>query len=190
MRITESAPKARELAPAGTQCARLIHILDFGTHETEFQGVKKNKRQVRLTWELVDAKMADGKNFVIGKTYNASLFKSSLLDAIESMTGKPIEFEHDGSFDMGTLLGKPCMLTVAHNTKDGKTFAVPAGMSPLPTIKGKVIDCDEATNHLLNFSLDYFDKDVYDMIPEWAQKVIQTSPEWIKVYNEKQDLPF
>ena len=42
----------KELAPQGTQCARLIHILDLGTQETEFQGQKKNRRSEEHTSEL------------------------------------------------------------------------------------------------------------------------------------------
>ena len=176
----------KELAPVGTQMARLIHIVDLGTQETEFQGTKKNRRQVRLTWELVDSPMKDERNFIIGKTYNASLYKSSLLDLIQSMTGKNIEFEADGSYNMGGILGLPCMLTVVHTTKGDKTYANIGSVSPMPTIKGKVLEAEPATNHLLNFGLDEFDQDVFDMIPEWLREVIKKSPE----YATTQDLPF
>ena len=179
----------KELAPAGTQCGRLIHILDLGTQETEFQGQKKNRRQVRLTWELVDSRMQDDRTFIIGKTYNASLYKSSLLDLIESMTGKPIEFEQDGSYNMKQLLNLPCMVTVVHSTKADKTYANVGSVSPVPTIKGKKIDVEEATNHLLNFGLDEFDQDTYDMIPEWVQKIIEKSPEY-KAIKGMDSIPF
>lgn len=187
----------REIPPAGTQCARLIQIIDLGTQPTEYQGVKKDKRQVRLTWELVDAKMADGRNFVIGKSFSASLYKSSLLETIESMTGKPIQFESDGSYNMGQLLDAPCMVTVVLATKDGKTYANIGSISPMPTIKGKLIDAEPSTNHLINFGLDAFDQDTFDMIPKWVQKIIEESPEYhtatakhgeTKPYGE--DIPF
>ena len=178
-----------ENPPQGTQCARLIHIIDLGTQETEFQGQKKQRRQVRLTWELVDAKMKDGRNFVIGKTFNASLYKSGLLDTIESMTGKPIEFESDGSYNMNNLINHPCMVTVVYSEKNGNTYANIGSVSPLPTIKGKVVDCDEATNHLISFSLENFDQDTYDMIPKWIrEKLIEKSPEFKNIKSD--DLPF
>jgi len=180
----------RENPPQGTQCARLIHIIDLGTQETEFQGVKKEKRQVRLTWELVDAQMSDGRNFVIGKTFNASLYKSGLLDTIESMTGKQIEFEPDGSFDMGQLLDKPCMLTVVHATKGDKTYANIGAVSPMPTIKGKLVDADPSTNHLINFSLNPFDQDVWDMVPKWVQAIVEKSPEYAAVKSLVGDIQF
>ena len=61
-------------------------------------------------------------------------------------------------------------------------------VSPVPTIKGKKIDVEEATNHLLNFGLDEFDQDTYDMIPEWVQKIIEKSPEYRAL--KESDLPF
>ena len=180
----------KELPPVGTQCARLIQIVDLGTQETEFQGQKKNKRQVRLTWELVDAEMSDGRKFVVGKTYNASLYKSSLLDAIQSMTGKPVEFESDGSYDMKKLLDSPCMITVVHTVKGDKTYANIASLSPLPMIKGKTIDCEASTNHLINFGFDLYDQDTYDMIPAWVQAIIEKSPEYRLAKQLSDSVPF
>lgn len=178
MKLSQNDKKAFETVPSGTQCARLIHILDLGTQHTEFQGKAKDKRQLRLTWELVDAPMSDGRNFVIGKTVSASLYKSSLLELVESMMGQNIEFEADGSFDMKQLLGLPCMLTVVHTVKEGKTYANIGAISPMPTIKGKKIEAEEATNHLINFGLDSFDQDTFDMIPKWVQAIIEKSPEY------------
>ena len=170
----------RENPPEGTQCARLIHIVDLGTQHTEFQGVQKDKRQVRLTWELVDSKMSDDRPFVVGKTFNASLYKSSLLTTIESMTGKGIEFEPDGSFNMKSLLDFPCMITIKHETKGDKTYANIVNVSPLPTIKGKKIEAEPSQNHLINFGFDAFDQTVYDMVPKWIQTICEKSPEYSK----------
>ena len=180
----------RENPPKGTQCARLIHIIDLGTQHTEFQGQAKDKRQVRLTWELVDSEMSDKRKFVVGKTYNASLYKSSLLDTIESMTGKPIEFHEDGSYNMGQLLDAPCMVTIDHVVKGDKTYANITSISPMPTIKGKLVEADPSTNHILNFGLDNFDQDIYDMIPAWIQAIIEKSPEYKKIKGITQDIPF
>ena len=178
MKLNQNEKKAFETVPSGTQCARLIHLVDLGTQHTEFGGKSKDKRQLRLTWELVDAPMADGRNFVIGKTVSASLYKSSLLNIIESMQGKSIEFEADGSFDMKQLLGEPCMITVIHESKEGKTYANIGAISPLPKIKGKLVDCAEQTNHLINFGLDAYDQDTFDMVPKWIQATIEKSPEY------------
>jgi len=179
----------RENPPEGTQCARLIHIIDLGTQHTEFQGVQKDKRQVRLTWELVDTHMSDGRPFVIGKTFNASLYKSGLLNTIESMTGKGIEFEPDGSFNMASLLDFACMVTVKLETKGDKTYANLVNVSPLPTIKGKKIDAEPSQNHLINFGFDAFDQTVYDMVPKWVQAICEKSPEYGKA-KHGEDIPF
>ena len=179
----------RENPPEGTQCSRLIHIIDLGTQHTEFQGVAKDKRQVRLTWELVDTHMADGRPFVIGKTFNASLYKSGLLNTIESMTGKGIEFEPDGSFNMKSLLDFACMVTVKNEAKGDKTYANIVNVSPLPTIKGKKIEAEPSQNHLINFGFDAYDQTVYDMIPKWVQTICEKSPEFTKA-KSGEDLPF
>jgi hypothetical protein len=178
MKIPKDEKKAFELPPQGTQPARLIHILDLGTQVTDYQGKTKEKRQLRLTWELVDAKMQDGRNFVIGKTVSASLYKSNLLEIVESMTGQTIEFESDGSYDMRQLIDLPCMLTVVLTEKDGKKYANIGSVSPMPTIKGKKLEADPATNHLINFGFDAYDQTTFDVIPTWIQEIIKKSPEY------------
>lgn len=174
--------KAFELPPTGTHPARLIHIIDLGTHETPFvnakTGLPKKQRQLRLTWELVECPMADGRNFVVGNTYTASLYKSNLLNAIESMMGQKLDLAEGEDFDAKTILGAPCMVTISHTKKGDKTYANIGALSPMPTIKGNKVEADPATNHLISFSLDEFDKDAFDMIPAWLQDKIKNSPEY------------
>jgi hypothetical protein len=82
------------------------------------------------------------------------------------------------------------MLYVLHETKDGKNYANIGSVSPMPTIKGKMLEADPSTNHLINFSLDPYDKDVFDMVPKWVQEIIKKSPEW-EACNELNDsIPF
>ena len=182
----------KEIPPAGTYPGRLIWIVDMGTHETAYNGEKKNRREVRLTWELTELPMSNPeKFFVVGKKYNATLYKSNLLATIESMTGQPLSFDASGVFDMKSLLGMPCMITVVHKVDDGTTYANVGSVGPIPTLKGKKIDVDAAHNHLISFGLDPedWDQDTFDMLPEWMQKIIQTSPEY-KAIKGMDSIPF
>ena len=42
-----------EQAPAGSHVARCIKIIDLGTQESEYQGVKTIKNQILVSWEPI-----------------------------------------------------------------------------------------------------------------------------------------
>lgn len=157
-------------APQGTHIARCVQMVDLGTQETPFG----TKRQVWLQWELPDEPMDDGRPFVIGKRYTASLTKKSNLRLdLEAWRGRAFTQDELKAFDLRKVLGAPCLVSVKHVEKDGNVYANVASIAAAP--KGMTVP--EAMNPPLAFDIDEPDSEVFRLLPEWLQKAIQSSHE-------------
>jgi hypothetical protein len=162
--------------PAGSHIAVCDTVADIGLQPGS-QLFPKPKQQVYIRFELPNERIdfeKDGKKqegpCVIGKTYTASMNeKANLRHHLESWRGKAFTDEEAEAFDVSAILGKPCMLTVMHTQKDGKTYANITGIGPLPKgISAKTI-IPEITPVL------YAQPDntsTYQALPEWLRKKI------------------
>jgi hypothetical protein len=162
--------------PAGSHIAVCDTVADIGLQPGS-QLFPKPKQQVYIRFELPNERIdfeKDGKKqegpCVIGKTYTASMNeKANLRHHLDSWRGKAFTDEEAEAFDVSTVLGKPCMLTVMHTQKDGKTYANITGIGPLPKgISAKTI-IPEITPIL------YAQPDntaTYQMLPERLRKKI------------------
>lgn len=167
-----------ELAPAGNHVARCYSIIDLGYQDSEWQGVHKSVRKIRIAWELPLELMDDGQPFMVSRTYTVSLGdKANLRHDLESWRGRPFTEAELNGFEVYSILGVPCMVNVVHNpSRDGsRTYANVAGVTPLP----KGIECPPQINRTVSFDLDKFDQATYDALPEWARKkiVLHVAPE-------------
>jgi hypothetical protein len=133
-----------DLCPAGNHPAHLVAIIDLGTHDSEYEGKKKEDRKFFLAWELSGKMKPNGKPFVIGREYtvlvepNGSFSfaaESNLRKMMEGWRGK--KYESDEEIDITKLLGRPCLVNVAHKGSGEKTYANIAGISG--TINGMQI---------------------------------------------------
>jgi hypothetical protein len=174
--------------PPGTHVAVCYRFIDLGTQETEFQGQKKHQRKVMLGWELNEM-MEDGKPFMVSQRYTWSMSEKANLRAdLESWRGVAFK-ESDfgpGGFDIRRVIGAPCMLTIVHAEKNGKTYANIRAIGKLP----KGMDVPKAVNPHVYFSLDEFDQSVFDNLSAGLKAVIIKSPEYQKIVNgghESQD---
>ena len=165
-----------EPVPAGSHIAVCDIVADIGMQEGSSL-YPKPKQQVYIRFELPNERMdfeKDGKKqtgpAVIGKTYTASMNeKANLRHHLESWRGKQFTDEEAESFDVSAILGKPCMLTVMHTQKDGKTYANIAGIGALPKgISPKTI-IPEMTP-ILYAAPDNIA--TYPMLPDWLRKKI------------------
>jgi len=173
MGLLATAPEGGdfELAPEGNHLAVCYMVCDLGYHEKEWQGVTNSKRQVRLAFELSGAAMEDGQPFSVSQNYTLSLSpKANLTRDLQSWRGKQFTDEELQGFDLFNVLGKPCLVNVIHNkSQDGqKTYANIASIAALP--KGMAVP--ETANSLVRFSLDEFDQNVFNSLPDWLQKKI------------------
>lgn len=170
--------------PAGTHAAICYRVIDLGTQKGEYMGQPKIARKIMLSWELPDEKMEDGKPFTVHKRYTlSSNEKATLRKHLEAWRGKAFE-EADfgpGGFDIQNILGKPCMLTLLHEEKQGKTYANIAAVGKLT----KGITIAPQSNPGIYLSLDDFHAEIFATLPEGIRKVIASSPEYIEAVNPK-----
>jgi hypothetical protein len=124
--------KPREMPDAGQQPAACVGLIDLGTQEDEYKGVKKTLRQVAIVWELTDAPMTGYKdrNHVMINSYN--LFfndQAKLRQLIEKWFGKQFSNEESAAnFDMRLLIDpkfRKCVANVLHakGKNSGKVYA-------------------------------------------------------------------
>lgn len=162
--------------PQGTHLAICNMVVDLGKQPIEYQGQQSTKHQVYLRWELpherMDWKDKDGTERngprVIGKTYTLSLSeKANLRKDLEAWRGRAFTAEELKGFDISKLLGVPCMVTVVHSEKGGKTYANVSGVTGVPKGMAKPDGCECG---ILIYDDDNLDQ--YDALPEWLQKKV------------------
>lgn len=184
-----------ELAPTGNHRARCYGVVDLGMQRREWSGEVNYKHIVRISWELPDELMSDGRPFSITQNYTLSLSdKANLRKDLESWRGRSFtEAELEG-FDLKNMIGVPAMVNVVHRESNGKTYANVGSVSPLP----KGLECPPAVNDPLYFSLDEPGWEViYKGLPEWLQNKINCElpedeppvlPDGVKFIDD--DIPF
>jgi len=160
--------------PQGTHRAVCNLVVDLGMQRTSWQGQESVKPQVYLRFEVPDERVEYEKDGVkhegplsIGATYTASLSeKANLRHILESWRGKGFTPAELKGFDLFNVLGKPCLITVTHTEKNGKTYANITSVSGLP----KGTEPPKAEMPLLKYSAD--EPEALRQLPEWLQKKI------------------
>lgn len=171
-----------EQAPVGTHAARCVKIIDIGTQKGEYQGQANFRRQVIIGWELPTELMTEGdaagKPFTVSKFYTASLGeKANLRRDLQNWRGREFTSEELAGFSAKNILGKTCMLSLTANDK-GKTRVT--GVMALP--KGMTVP--NQVNPNIYFSLDEFDRTVFESLSKGYQKFITASPEYQHIINK------
>lgn len=161
-----------ETCPAGNHVALCYAVVDLGMQERDWQGEASVKRRVRISWELAEEIMADGRPFSASKEYTLSLNeKATLRHDLEGWRGRAFTEDELAGFDLFNVLGKPCLVNVVHQQKrDGTgSYAKVIGVTRIP----KGLPSPEPVNAQLWFSLDEPDApEKYAALPEWLQKRI------------------
>ena len=169
-----------EPAPLGSHIARCIRLIDLGTQEGEYQGVKNWRNQILITWELCDEKMADGQPYLASLFVTNSLGSKAKLRAIlTSWRGRDFTADELKKFDLQSILGAPCILSiVASDTGKHKV----AGVMKLP--KGS--KAAEPVNPQVAFWLDEsFNASVFESLSDGIKKIIMRSPEYAEAVKGK-----
>lgn len=173
--LPKNSGKEFETAPSGTFPATCYRLIDLGTQQIEWQGKIKRQPKIMLSWELSDEMMSDGKPFSIHKRYTlSSSDKSSLRKDLEAWRGVAFTDSDFGTFDIGVLLGKSCLLGIVHEAKDGNTYANISSLLRLP----KNMPAPVLVNPITRFDLSNFSQHVFDGLSESLQAVIAKSPEY------------
>ena len=206
MLISESSTeRSYKLVPAGTHMAICYGIVDLGTQAYSYQGEQKQARQCRVLWELhgedADGQpltLDDGRPLSLSQRYTLSLAeKAKLRKTLISWRGREFTAAELRGFDLRTIIGAPCMLTVTHAVKGDKTFANVDTVTAVPAALKK-LGLPELVNKKTYFSFGYFNQDEFDALTEGLKRVIIQSPEWHAVShaqptslaNVDDDIPF
>lgn len=165
-----------EMAPEGAYIARCYSIIDLGTQVTEWQGDKRQRQKVLISWELLDpaAKMSDGRPFSVSKRYTASLNENAQLRKdLQTWRGKRFTDEELEGFDLGKILGAYCQMQIVHaEGGNGKTYA---NVDAIMSTKEK----PEPINPDVQFDINKPDMEVFEGFGERLKEIIQATPEWV-----------
>lgn len=177
-----SSPRPPALDPEN-YLARLVQIMDLGIQKQRpYQGTEKAPiQEIMLTYELVTEFMpgedgepdTDRPRWVSERIplYNlkAEKAKSTLrylaLDPAQKFKG-----------DFSKLLGKPCLVAIVNNERNGVTYNNIGSVSP--PIKGMTVAALVNEPSILDLSNP--DVEVFHSLPEWIQKVIKEGLDYPK----------
>ena len=199
--------KPSEFKPldAGTHLAICDAVVAVGLQETKF-GIKDT---LFLRFEVPAERIQyikDGEEIdepmTIWARYNNNLHeKAKLRQHLEAWRGKDFtpQEEVDG-FDLSTLLGKPCVISVKHNQNGNKTYAnvdtvakIMKGQEippqELPSICFGPDDTDQWED-LPNFLQDYYDTRVKLEEPKEPDQKVIPMPEKPRDDFEDEDIGF
>lgn len=170
-------------APIGTHVARCIRLIDLGTQQNEYEGKVSQRNQVLVMWELCNEMMETDegpKPFIVSKFYTNSLNeKATLRHDLAQWRGRDFTDEECKRFDLQSILGHPCMISVIANEK-GKSKV--GGVMKMP--KGQT--SPEPQNKPFAFWLDEFNRATFDGLSDGIKKIIQKSPEYAEATNPQQ----
>lgn len=186
MQVANEA-KEREQCPEGTYNAVCVGIVDLGTQTSTFNGKTKEARKVSFTFEIQGEEDSEGNPFYVYRKYTMSLApKSSFAKDLKTWMNKTVA--KGESFEIDTLLGKPCLITITHNEGDGG--AVYANISGIAApMKGTKVAKPKA--ELLSFYMDgdRLDTATFDQLPQYIQGVIAESPEFKALASKRKGAP-
>lgn len=178
--ISESQGWDFKIIEAGQFPARCYAVIDLGTHDTEYQGVAKKRREVRFTFEFPTEtdtfkEWEPPRPFSISRTFTYSLGeKSNLRPFLESWRGRKFTDEELKGFDISKLLWVPLFVNVTHETsKKGKKFANIGSVMPLP----KGMECPEQVNENILYSPYSHDENTFARLHQRTQETILASDE-------------
>ena len=182
--------------PAGLHLARCYRIVDLGTQTTEYMGETKQQRKIMLGWEL-HGKDDEGNELVTSRGDPLAIFKNYTLSWNEKATlrndlqgwrNKPFTEEEMKRFDIQSILGAWCMLTVIPRPgKNGKMYANVKGVAPVPSVI-KSAGLPPAINPNQAFRLAEPDYELYETFGKGLKAMIEASPEW-QAFQGKKNAP-
>lgn len=143
--------------PEGSHLAVCDMFVDLGIQETNYNGQVKQQHKIYLRWQVPSLRSKWTKDDVeyegpmaIGSKFTLSLHeKASLRKILQSWRGRAFTPDELKKFDVTTVLGAPCLITVTHEPKDGggvyanvgAVAKLPPGV-PAPQIEGETLIYD------------------------------------------------
>lgn len=175
-----------ELPEPGVYPAVCVWVIDLGMQEVNWQGQTKQKRKIKLAFELVGTKMKDSRPFFIGNNYTLSLNENADLHKhLVSWRGRQFSPEEMEGFDLKNVLGAACQINVIHNiATNGNTYANPGSIIPFP--KGMQKPTPES--EFIYYDTHNHADDIWYKIPEGIRNKINCKKEESFSETENSDM--
>lgn len=150
---SDSGGKDFDPVPEGSHFAICDMFVDLGIQDSNYNGQVKTQHKIYLRWQIPALRLKYTKDDVehegpmaIGSKFTLSLHeKSALRKILQSWRGRAFTPEELKKFDVTTILGAPCLITVTHAPKEGGSGVyanigavakLPAGV-PVPSLEGE-----------------------------------------------------
>ena len=179
--------------PAGLHLGRCYRIIDLGTQRSEYDGQEKHQRKIMLGWEL-HGKDDEGEELVTERGDPLAIFKNYTLSwsekanlriDLQNWRNKPFTDAEMRRFDIQTILGAWCMLTVIPRPgKNGKMYSNVKGVAPVPSVI-KSAGLPPAINPNQVFRIAEPDFEMYENFGKGLKAMIESSPEWQALQGKK-----
>lgn len=159
--------------PAGSHIAVCNLVADVGMQPGSGM-YPEPKRKLYVRFEIPNERVEferDGQKvegpLTIGQFFTASMHeKANLRKQLEGWRGRAFTDDQAAAFDVSSILGKPCMLTVVEKESGGKVYANIKGIGPLP----KGVPAPKAENPLLLYDADNLK--TYEKLPKWLRDTV------------------
>lgn len=191
-------PKSnRSVAPAGTFPARCIGLIELGTH-LEIVKVKNEKtgkmeektkpiNKFQFSFELptktkVFKEGEPEKPIMVSKKYTKSMFKqANLRKFAEKMIGMKMLDQDADKFDVETLVGMPCLITIQQGKgNDGETYSYVESVTQ--PMEGVSTPDQVNKSRILTFSS--WNQELFDGLHQFMKDVITSSDEYKKKFGD------
>ena len=182
--VSEKSGPSTPPIPAGTYLAVCSMMVDLGLQYNERFG--NTQQKVLIGWEIPGETIEiDGeeKPRMISKQYTASLSaKATLRKDLESWRGKSFTPEELKAFDMKTIVGASCMLSIIHakSTTTGNPYAKISGVMAVP----KGMPRATLSEPPITLDLDTCDLADVQKLPNWIAEMIMNSETYRAMVNE------
>jgi hypothetical protein len=152
-------------------------LLDLGTQEPLYD----HRPQVRLGFELLDERNAEGKCYLIGQSLTFSSHPNSTFRSfIEAWLGRPVP--NFSRYDLTERVGAVAIVGLQHGiSRSGHSFARIVSLA-LPPVGVPMRQKPEIEPVI--FNLKDFDPEIYGRLPDWLKTVISRSPEYRRAVNQ------
>ena len=168
-----------KICPAGVHVGICNMVADLGFQEQRGQ-YGGTKREVYIRFEMPELPISytkDGKEISgpmsLGRRFTASMSEKANLRAfVEGLLSKKFPSQRAADdFDVSSILGRQCLLTIVHEEGREKPYAKIMSVSALPAAMATTYRQHNAS---INFSLDEPDDAQFNALPSWLQEKIKT----------------
>ena len=189
-------PQGGDFKPlrAGQHLAICTRMVDLGTHTSHTRFGEKTQRKIMLAFEIPEERIEYEKDGVPVnepalhiERFTWSFHENAILrKTLESWRGVPFkesELSGPDAFDTKALMGVPALIQIVHVQSGDKTFANMQAIMKAPIKKTEWPAPELPTIYL---DLRDFDQGAFDMLSEYWQNMIRSSPEYQQLFPEYQ----